>query len=46
VFEMAGPTIASERFFFDLAAFCEQIGVPVADMNAALAGLRGQAAAA
>jgi hypothetical protein len=46
VFEMAGPAIASERFFFDLAAFCEQIGLPVAEMTATLAGLRGQAAAA
>jgi hypothetical protein len=46
VFEMAGPSIASERFFFDLAAFCEQIGTPVADMSAALSGLREQAAAA
>jgi hypothetical protein len=46
VFGMAGPAIASERFFFDLAAFCEQIGLPVADMTAALASLRGQAVAA
>lgn len=46
VFEMAGPAIASERFFFDLAAFCEQIGLPVADMNTALASLREQAVAA
>jgi hypothetical protein len=46
VFEMAGPAIASERFFFDLAAFCGQIGLPVDDLSAALASLRGQAVAA
>ncbi len=46
VFETAGPSIASERFFFDLAQLCDQIGVPVADMNAALGMIRGQEAAA
>jgi hypothetical protein len=46
VFETAGPSIANERFFFDLAQLCDQIGIPVADMSAALAALRVQAAAA
>ncbi len=32
--------LASERFFFDLAALCEQIEVPVATLSAALRPLR------
>lgn len=37
VFQMDGALIRSERFFFDLAALCTQIGVPLAEMQASLA---------
>lgn len=40
VFRSAGGAIAGERFFFDLATLCEQIGVRVDDMNAQLAAIR------
>ncbi|HXC50240.1 MAG TPA: ester cyclase [Candidatus Limnocylindrales bacterium] len=40
VFGLAGGTLASERFFFDLAAFCDQIGVPVAELSTSLGLLR------
>lgn len=46
VFETAGGALASERFFFDLAALCEQIGVPVAEFSAGLRSLREQGMAA
>lgn len=44
VFEMDGVLIRSERFFFDLASLCEQIGVPLGAMQATLAAVRGGAA--
>ena len=37
--------LTSERFFFDLAALCEQIEVPVATLTAALRPLRAAAGA-
>ncbi len=40
VFGLAGGTLASERFFFDLAAFCDQIGVPVGQLSASLGLIR------
>jgi hypothetical protein len=40
VFACEGGQLRSERFFFDLAALCEQIGVPVADLSAVLRPLR------
>lgn len=36
----ADGLLASERFFFDLAAFCDGIGVPLALLRDALDGLR------
>lgn len=46
VFEVGGGVIASERFFFDLAALGEQIGVPVAGLSAGLQSLRDAGMAA
>jgi len=46
VFEVGGGMLASERFFFDLAAFCEQIGVPVAALSSDLRSLQGVGMAA
>jgi len=46
VFETAAGTLASERFFFDLAALCEQIEVPVAALQSGLRTLREAAVAA
>ena len=40
VFDFADGLIASERFFFDLAALCGQAGVPIEVMQAALAQAR------
>jgi predicted ester cyclase len=40
VFSYGGGALAGERFFFDLATLCAQIGVSVEDMNAALAPVR------
>jgi len=37
--------LASERFYFDLAALCDGLGVPVVEMRAALAALRNDAGA-
>jgi len=36
VFEMDGATIRGERFFFDLASQCEQLGIPVGAARAAV----------
>ena len=44
VFACEGGVLRSERFFFDLAALCEQIGVPVARLSDALRPLRGAGA--
>ncbi len=46
VFEVGGGTIASERFFFDMASLCEQIDVPVAALSAGLRTIRESSAAA
>jgi predicted ester cyclase len=46
VFALAGGTLASERFFFDLAAFAEQIDVPVAAISGVLGAIRESAVAA
>jgi predicted ester cyclase len=46
VFGCADGVIRSERFFFDLATLCEQIGLPMAELTASLAVLRPDAAAA
>jgi hypothetical protein len=40
VFEMDGVQLCSERFFFDLASLCEQIGVPLDGVRATLAAVR------
>jgi len=40
VFACEGGVLRSERFFFDLAALCEQIEVPVANLSDALRPLR------
>jgi len=45
VFVCEGGVLRSERFFFDLASLCEQIGVPVADLSEALRPLRAAGAA-
>ncbi len=45
VFACDGGVLRSERFFFDLASLCEQIGVPVAGLCAALRPLRSAGAA-
>ena len=42
-FTFAGDRLASERFFLDLATLCDGIGVPIADMQAALAQIRAAA---
>jgi hypothetical protein len=44
VFEMDGATIRSERFFFDLAAQCDQLGIPIGDARAQLAAVETAAA--
>jgi hypothetical protein len=43
VFTFAGDRLGSERFFIDLALLCDGIGVPVAEMQAALAQIRAAA---
>jgi hypothetical protein len=40
VFDFAGGSLRRERFFFDAASLCEQIGLPHAELVAALAPLR------
>ena len=40
VFDFAGGSLRRERFFFDAATLCEQIGLPYTDLVAALAPLR------
>lgn len=40
VFRLGAAALLSERFFFDLAALCEQVGVPVAELSTALAPMR------
>ncbi|MFI5215974.1 MAG: ester cyclase [Candidatus Limnocylindria bacterium] len=45
LFACEAGVLRSERFFFDLASLCEQIGVPVADLSAALRPLRAGVAA-
>ncbi len=45
VFTCEGGMLRSERFFFDLATLCEQIGMPVADLSEALRPLRSAGAA-
>ena len=40
VFPCAGGTLRGERFFFDLASLCEQIGLPIAAAQRAAGGLR------
>lgn len=42
-FTFSGNRLAGERFFIDLAQLCEGIGVPIADMQAALAQIRAAA---
>lgn len=44
VFGCEGGVLGSERFFFDLGALCEQIGVPVEDFRESLRPLRAVAA--
>lgn len=45
-FTAADGLLVEERFFFDLATLCEQLGVAVADLRAALEPLRAAAAPA
>jgi uncharacterized protein (TIGR00369 family) len=45
VFDFRDGWIARERFFFDLAALCEQIGLPLEALSEPLARLRDAAAA-
>ena len=40
VIACAGGALKSERFFFDRAELCEQIGLPVAALSEALSRLR------
>ena len=40
VFPYANGALAGERFFFDLAAFCDGIGLPIAAAQETLAALR------
>lgn len=40
VFEFANGSLRKERFFFDTATLCEQIGLPVAELTDALRALR------
>jgi hypothetical protein len=40
VFELAGGSLRRERFFFDAASLCEQIGLPHSELITALAPLR------
>jgi hypothetical protein len=42
-FTFGGDRLASERFFIDLALLCDGIGVPIADLQAALAQIRAAA---
>lgn len=46
VFGCDGMQLTYERFFFDRAAFCEGIGVPVEQLSALLRQIRGEAVAA
>jgi hypothetical protein len=46
LFGCDGMQLAYERFFFDRAAFCEGIGVPVERLSALLRQIRGEAVAA
>jgi predicted ester cyclase len=43
-FEFRDGMISRERFYFDLGTLCREIGLPQADFEAALAGLRAAAA--
>jgi len=43
VFEFANGSLRKERFFFDTATLCEQIGLPVAGLTDALRTLRASA---
>jgi hypothetical protein len=45
VFGCDGMQLRYERFFFDRAAFCEGIGVPVDELSALLRQVRAAAAA-
>lgn len=40
VFQVEGGALRSERFFFDRAELCEQLGLPAASLAASLAALR------
>ena len=40
VFDLREDRLVRERFFFDLAMLCEQIGVPVAQLSSALGAFR------
>jgi steroid delta-isomerase-like uncharacterized protein len=44
VFDFRDGRLARERFFFDLAMLCEQIGLPVEALSEPLRGLRAAAA--
>ncbi|HEY2772597.1 MAG TPA: nuclear transport factor 2 family protein [Candidatus Binatia bacterium] len=46
IFELAGPTLARERFFFDLAAFCTQTGLDATALSLVLEAARETRAAA
>ena len=46
VFGCDGMQLTYERFFFDLAALCDGIGVPVEQLSALLRQIRGEAVAA
>ena len=43
VFPVRNGALTGERFFFDLYAMCEQLGLPVEAVNAELRLLRGEA---
>jgi hypothetical protein len=40
IFPGANGSLRGERFFFDLASLCDQIGLPLADLRQAIAPLR------
>jgi hypothetical protein len=46
VFPYAAGALHGERFFFDLAAFCDGIGLPIAAAQETLAALRAAEGAA
>jgi len=43
-FEFRDGLISRERFYFDLGTLCRQIGLPLGELEASLAGLRAAAA--